>query len=527
MTAGPNPPERPAPDGSQAPAAGSRLVQGFARGLAWTWLAIAATGLSSLFTVAWAVRRLGTEDLGRYVLAVAVFELLTIVESSAGLSVIHATARAEESGSDQERLTERLTVAATHGAYSVVGLLAVILTGASLGLQASGLRDFGLPSAALLLLGLAASVGVATAALPAIATGCRRFSTVAISSLIGAGVKTAATVVLVGRLGITGLAIAYAGKVIGERAYLVVRMRAIAPWFGFRPVRVERAILRKVALFAAPLLVLGLSAQLFTLIDLLVVGTLTGASTVALYQVGSLIPLQLRSLLLRGYSVSFPAVAGARIHLEQETATIVLTRLFAYGGGALFALVAVCRSDVVHLVLGRRSPVTEAVILAFCVAGAVDVTVHGWVSILIARGLQKRMAWAVVIELPANLLLTIALVSAFGLRGAAVSFAVTVAFMDFVVFPLVSRRQFAHPVLGLLLRHGIVPAGLGALASGAAGGLVFQIGSGSVERIATTGVAGAAASIALGLALLGPSGRATLRAIFAPQLPVGGVPAPS
>jgi O-antigen/teichoic acid export membrane protein len=518
--------ESPVPGGAATP--GPPLLGGYARGVAWTYLSVVLTGASTFFLAAWSVRRVGTAEYGVFALVAALAALLMVFDYAMGLAVQRAASRVA-AGLDVDE--QQAVVHAAHGAYALLGVgIAAVAGSAAVLLAVAGLDDVPRLPAVVVLLGLATALQVGTAALPAVAAGCRRFSVRSGASIAGVAVRVAVALLTVGRFGVAGLGMAQVAGVVADRLVLLRLLGGTVPWFAVRPARPRPAALRTVAGFAFPLLVLNLGAQLFAVSDLVAVGAFAGKSAVGVYQLAALLPIQVGGFLMIGYNVAFPALSGSDDPGAQEAATAFLTRVFVFVGGAALALAGLLRADVVEVVLGRPSDLAEDVVGLFCAIGVANLTVHGLASLLIARGHQAVMARVVSIEFLVNVILTILFVVSFGAVGAAVATLATVVLMDFLVFPVIARGRFIQPVLTTVGRHGAVPALMGAAVAAVAASVATPAGSGA-PRLAVAGVVGVALAAVAGLVMLGPSGRTTLRHAFragrpatVPAAPVGARP---
>lgn len=492
------------------------LLRGYARGVAWTYLSVLLTGASTFFLVGWTVRRAGTAEFGQFAIVASVAGLLAIFDYALGLAVQRASARVESGSPGAD--AERATVHAAHGAYAVLGAaLAAVAVVLAAAINLAGPARMPRLWSTVALLGLATALQLATAALPAVALGGRRFVARSTASLAGLAVRLAVAVLTVGRLGVPGLALAHLAGVAVDRLVLLAWLRRQVPWFVARPVPPDRAALRLVSGFALPLLVLNVSAQLLVASDLVVVGALVGAAAVGVYQVAALVPVQLGGLLMIGYNVAFPALAGSDDHPGQESATAFLTRLFSFLGATGLALAALLRADVVAVMLGRPSALAEVVVVITCAVCMANLTLHGLVSLLIARGEQALMARLVAVELPLNLVLTVGLVLAMGAAGAALATLATVLLLNFVAFPIASRGRFARSPVETVARHGLLPALAGAAVALAAAQMAAAVAGAGAGRLALGGALAALGGGVTGLVLLGPGGRRTLRRALAPD----------
>ncbi|MGI8806671.1 MAG: polysaccharide biosynthesis C-terminal domain-containing protein [Acidimicrobiales bacterium] len=509
--------------GGEAPAPPS-LLGGYGRGVGWTYLSLLLTGGSTFFLAAWSVRRVGTAQYGLFALVTSLAALLTIFDYALGLTVQRAGSRVGAGEPDDENLT---TVHAAHGAYVLLGLAGLactLVTCAVAGLAGPAGPPYLVETVALL--GAASSLQLGTAALPAVALACRRFSLRSGATVVGVAVRVGVALLAVGRFGVAGLALAQLLGVVVERLVLAELVQRRIAWFTLRPTIPDRRALRDVSGYALPLLLINVSAQLFAVSDLVAVGALVGASAVGVYQVSSLVPLYIAAVLVVGYNVVFPSLAGSDDSAGQEQATMFLTRLFGYLGGTGLALVAVLRRDVVELLLGRPDDLAEDVLLVLCAMSLANLVVHGLASLLIARGRQRLMARAVAIELPMNIVLTVALVVAFGAVGAAVGTLITAVLMDFLILPIVSRGEFGHPALAITLRHGVVPAAAG-VAVALVGAQAARLAGTPAPRLLLAASAAGVVAVAAGLALLGRGGRRTVRDAFAGTPPAAAYTRPT
>ena len=503
------------PETPVEPPSTTSLLGGFARGLAWTYVGLVLTGASTFFLAAWAVRRIGTAEYGLYALITSWTALLVICHYAIGFSVVRASARVDANLPSLDGVEDRQIVHAAHGAFAWMGALAMAVTVVACGaviVTGSGSDSYLLVT--ILLLGLATSLDVGTAAIPSVARGHRQFSLLTAATLVSVVVRVGVALATINRFGVAGLAFAQVVGVLAERMMLARLLHTRVGWFELRARNPDRRALRLVTAMAVPLVVLNLGAPLFNLIDLVTIGAFVDRSAVGVYQIASLLPVYVISILFVGYTVVFPSLSGSDDAADQESATMFLTRIFSYVAGTGFMLALWLRRDIIVVLLGEPSGWAESVLVISAAACLADMFVHGMATLLIVRGRQKLMARAVAIQIPVNLALTIVLVAAFGAVGAAVGKLATLLLLDFIVFPIISRGEFGQSALSATLRHGMVPAAAGAAVATVAGAAAMQMGS-PVERFATAAVVGGTLAVAAGLVLLGSEGRKSLRGAFA------------
>lgn len=504
MTLGGQAEERPCDDGGPP-----TLLIGFARGVGWTYVGLVLMGSSNIFLAAWTVRRVGTGQFGLFALVTAMAGLLAMFDYALGIAVVRAGGRLARQ--EQTHRAEDLEVVhAAHGGYLMLGAAMVTLTViGGVGLFVSGpTRPYLVET--VVLLGLATSADLATAAAPGVAVGSRLFSLRTAGIAAGVTVRVIVALCTVDRFSVAGLAAAQFLGVTAERIVILVLLRSRVHWFDARPRIPDARALGRVSRFAGPLVALNISGQLLTVSDILVVAALAGAAAAGVFQVSTMLPLYAGAVLMTGYNVIFPMLAASDDRVVQEDTTSFLTRVFSYLCSVGLMLAIFLRRDVVTVVLGRTSAVGEMVLLLYCATCLINTVLHGMASLLIARGRQHLMSRAVAIELPTNIVLTVAFVGLFGAVGAATATLVTVVLMDFIVFPMITRREFLEPALATVARHGAVPATVG-MGTAAAAALIGRMLSTPVARLSVGALSAAILGGVAGMAFLGSKGRTMLR----------------
>jgi hypothetical protein len=119
-------------------------------------------------------------------------------------------------------------------------------------------------------------------------------------------------------------------------------------------------------------------------------------------------------------------------------------------------------------------------VMWICAAAlCVDVSYHGVVQTMFARGQQGILAKYTWIELILNLSATIVGVKFFGPLGSALALAITIFVTDIVGFPIIARGRWGSLPGRFVLSHGVVQS--------AAGGLI-AVGIGIVPILMTSGI---------------------------------------
>jgi O-antigen/teichoic acid export membrane protein len=507
------------PLGDEGPSPSSALA-GLGRSIAWSYAGLATSAVSGLIVTAYALRRVGAEVFGVFALATTVLALFTTLDFGLSLAVVRATARdRDDDGASQ---SSHRTIEVAHAAYVALAAATVVFGGAFAVIAprlfpSSAVAGTG-PRLMLLFVTLAVAVNLGTSALTGMATGRRQFRLLAVAAAASASVTFAIVVAFLGSVGVSVLGLADLGGALVGAGVVWAWAHTREVWFSLWPVRPSRAELRNVATFALPLLLLTASSQIVFSTDLIVVGAVATAATVAFYKVGTLIPNQAITGLYAGYDTVFPGLAGSRDDGHQVEVTAFLTAVMAFIAGAGFGALALLRTSIATLLVGHPSSFTSSVIAVFCAVWLVNVPAHGLALLLLAKGEQRRLTPVIIIEAAANLVLTVTFAVAFGPLGAAVATLVTYTVANLVLVPLVARSQ-VQGSFSVLIRSGIGPAVAGLVVAGAVlaptaslpvGAERLGVGLPSVVIVAST----------VGILLLGRSGRSQLGVMLRRSAPL-------
>lgn len=442
-------------------------ADGVGRDVVLTYLTPLATAVTSLLLLGYALRHVGTTDYGLFAILSSIIALVTMVDYSLSTSVVRSAAQRATAANDAARDAAGFEVSVAHSALAVLGGCVVLLGVPMAYLLPSVIQ---VPTGrgsdlfvCTLLISLAAGLSLATAALAGAARGCRLFGALALSSLAGMASRVILVVLLAPRLKLVALGVAQLTSVLVDRVLIAGWIRRRVPWFPFRPRRFTLASARRVAAFAAPLLLFAINYQIVTSSDAIAIGVLVGAPAVAAYRVGAIIPIQTLVLLATAWTAIFPTLAGERSPSAQLALMRFATRILTYVGAICFGVIALFREDVVRLLFGRADPLAELVMLLFSLIFAVHLGLHGLFMLLVARNRQRVVALVVPVELAINLSLTVILVQVFGPWGAALAGVISYGFTDLVLFPFLARREFVPVPARLIATDTLVPALLGGL----------------------------------------------------------------
>jgi O-antigen/teichoic acid export membrane protein len=467
--------------------------------------------------VGFAFRKLGASTYGAYALVVTVLGLLTTVDYGFNMTVVRAAARDNPSFSVQETAQARRDVQVANSAYGVMGVIALLISVASISVVvAVKSRSIGGTYALPLtmgLVGLSVALSLATSAYTGLPTGRQQFHVPAIAGILGVIANIAVVVPTLGMLGLPSLGLGLLANALVNAAFPAVWLKIREPWFHLLPGRVRWTEVQRVGSFAMPLLVISVYGQVIAATDLVVVGVVATAAAVAFYKIGNLAPSQAVSWLFNGYDTVFPSLAGTQDERGQEATTLFLTRVASYVAGSSFCAMMLLRADVVTVIMGHQSSLAEEVVLVFCGVWLINIPVHGLLLLLIARGRQGVFIPLVGAEAIANLVLTVVFAMEIGPIGAALATLVTIFATNVIVLPILVRKEFGSMTPWRIAGDGFACGGIGGTVATAAILPVLVLGVGWARLAAGLGVAGAA-SILAGFLLLRSGGRETLLTMF-------------
>jgi O-antigen/teichoic acid export membrane protein len=487
------------------------------RNIIWSYGGQAGSLLSSVVIAAVAFRSLGAPGFGVYALVVSVTNLLGTANFGLNAAVVQATSRDDPAFEEESRKQARRDVEVAHAAYVVLGGVALVGTAVILlvvthmNVNPHARGDY-LP-AMVLLLGAATAATLGTSAFAGIPVGRRRFAVNMVSTLAGSAVNVLVVITMLGTIRAAALGAGQLASIVASRLVNYVWLRREEPWFRIVPPRARRVELRRVAVFALPLLVISVGGQVIATTDLLVVGAVASASAVALYRIGSLAPNQASIVLFTGVDTGFPVLAATPDPAEQERTARFLSRLACFSAGVVYGAMMLFRADVLRILSGHSSALGENVLLVFAGVWLVNVPVHCIALLLIARGRQRAFAPLVAGEVIANVALTVVLAIVIGPLGAAIATLVTIFLSNQLLLPRILRGELVSASPRVVSAEGVLwlVGGVLMAACGASGFLFLQAG---VLRLALGTVAACVAGAIGGGLVLRSGGRAELVALL-------------
>ena len=452
-------------------------LSGTGRHFVWLNLPSAVSLIASIFLLSYSVRKIGTVAYGGVVTISSTIAILTLFSGALRYAVVRSGSRLNdrpERGSDETK-SDREEVLAAHSTF-VAAALVILVIAAGLGwlipldLHMTGPSALQTYVATIVYVG-ASCVGISVMSYSAVLTGREQFGTVAKIAVVGIAVQIAGTLLLVDRYRIIGLALAALAAAIVEAGLTYVIGHRRFPWLSLIPHRPERSVASGVLRYAAGIAILSATATICASSDAFIIGAFRNGASVTIFKVGVVAPTGLVVFLYSSSAVLFPRLARSSNRDRQEDAVGQMGRISGWIAGWVFASLCLLSNDVVRLLLGHDNPQASQVLWICSAALMVDVSYHGIIQVIYARGQQGFLAKYSWIELVFNLAATCVLVRQFGPVGSAWALAATIVLTDLVGFPIIMRGRWGSSAGRFVIRHGV-------LQSLAAAALTIVIGIG-------------------------------------------------
>lgn len=418
----------------------------------------------AFFAIPFAARALGPARFGLLGLAWALVEYLSFVDLGLGRATVRFVAASIRTGGRDLRQTVAVAVTT----QVAVGLTAAAILAAAASKLAYGVfslepavRD----EATMMFYAVAANLGtvVVIGALRGILEGAHRFD---LSNAVKIPAASAATLVpAVGAVMGASLAtifwVVFAVRVVGAAVTVATIPRAI-PGFAWEWPREWRQ-LRALLSFSAWLTVSSVINPILAGFDRLVLATIAGAAAVGLYTgpyEGAtrllLVPISAVAVLFPTLSAGNTANEAARTQRVVESALRQLTLVMVVPVTVLF----VFAPEVLRLWLGDAFAANGATALRILLVGvAANAIAHVPSVFLYAIGRPDLPAKNHIAELLIHLPVTIALVRAYGVTGAALAWTFRIT-LDALLLTYAAARHGAFPGLDAARRQWMATAAL-------------------------------------------------------------------
>ena len=390
------------------------------------YVLLAVNIVTGIFLLPFTIEHLGKDLYGLWMMVAAMTAYFQLLDLGFGHSLVRHIAEADVR-QDDERINELASTFVV--IFSLLGIAVLIATGVMTFLalpRYPNIRPDHLAVAqpVMMMLGLRVAVALPMSVFGAISTSRQAFTRNGITALVVTLLQTAATVIVLSSgYGLVTLVAATTSIALlsygayAHTAYHVLPALRIRPFRSFRRERV-----REMASFGIYVFIINIAVQVGFNLDHLVVGAWMGTAAVAVYAVSFRLADYQRQLCNQFNGLLFPVLvkfgaAGNTVSLR-ETVTESTRLAFALVAGVTAVLLLVGDS-LVHAWVGPGFEAGVLPLYALAIAGVVLVAQQPLGSLLMGTGHHRLVAAACVLESIANLVLSIALVSRYGLLGVA------------------------------------------------------------------------------------------------------------
>ncbi len=449
-----------------------RPLQRIARNVATRYLLVAAEMIVGLITLPFNLHHLGQEAYGLWMLTAGVTIHFSLLDLGYGGAMVKFVAQ-YRAHRDARALNEiASTIFVLFSCVGIAAYLGVVALAFNLD------HVFRLtPEQAqtgkwiLLIVGAYVAANFAFGPFGGICSGFQRYD---INNVVGATTTIIVAVVNVAVLLLGYGLITLVGVMTAVRllALLVYRRNAyrVFPQLQVRPALFRRERLREVTGFSVYAAVIDWANRLNYEIDEAVIGVFLGAAPVAVWAVADRIISATQRLTNQGNTVLFPVVVDSdATNREGRLQTVLLegTRLSMALVAPIAMVLIVLADPFVRLWVGANMLGAVPVLQILAVAVTLRVANATGTTVLKGSGSVRQLAMINLGTGVANLALSAALITPFGLPGVAVGTLIPIAFASvFIVFPKACRRV-GLPVLRAA-RHAVWPAAWPAVIAGAA-----------------------------------------------------------
>jgi O-antigen/teichoic acid export membrane protein len=479
-----------------------------ARNVSTRYLAIAAETIIGLVMLPFNLGHLGKEEYGLWVLLGAVTVHFSTLELGYGSGLVKYVAH-YRARRDATALNE---IASTM--FCLFGGLALVAYAVMIGVALNLDRVFALnPQQAetglyiLLIIGIYVALNFPFSVYGGVISGFQRYD-VNNSMAILVSVVVAATNAAVLLAGYGLVTLVAATTFVRILAYFVYRRNAyrVFPALRIRPSLFRRARLREVTGFSVYASIIDWANKLNYQMDQIIIGVFLGSSAVAVWAPAERIASGVQRLTNQLNGVLFPAVVDSDASDKRHRLQQILlqgTRLSLVMVVPVSIALVMLAEPLVRAWLGRQADAVAGcipIIQILSIAVALRVGNATGNIILKGAGEHKLLAWVNLGTGVVNAVLSIALISRFGLVGVAWGTLGPIAVAAiFVLYPAACRR------VGVPLRQAFVesifPAVWPALVSGGLLAFTRQISSGTLLAVALQAIAAGLLYLALFFAL--------------------------
>jgi O-antigen/teichoic acid export membrane protein len=411
------------------------------KGAASNYLSLGANVLVGLALTPFIISHLGKTGYGIWALIstfIGYYGLLDLGISSA----VQRYVALHRGQGDQEALNQTISTA-----LAIFFCTGALIIGASFVLSdpvagffqvaAAEVNDF---QSVFRIIGITIALTFPTNVFAAIITGHEKFvvlNYVTLSTILLRAVLIVAA--LSAGAGIVALALANLAGQIFKLCVNFINYKRIMPAGQVRLKFVRRGTFRKIVYFGGVATVIMIANQMRTALDRIIVGKWVGLAEVGVYAIAAQITEYIMTVVIQGMNVLTPRFASLKAVQEREQiqkifgTALHISAFLAFGfcmGALLFG------EDLIELWVGKEFTDAKYILWILSIGFVFDLAQHPGIPLMFALNRHYLYAMTIVGEAVAKIVISLLLVSRYGMIGAALGTAV----------PMVITRIFIQPV---------------------------------------------------------------------------------
>lgn len=410
------------------------------------YVLLGITIVLGIFLMPFTMSHLGQSNYGLWMLVASMTAYFQLLDLGYGNGLVRQITQADAQG-DENGVNEVLsTFLVVYGALGLVALAATALLALTVLPRFPNLSPEQIPTAQWVLgiLGFRMAIGFPMGIFGAVTTARQRFALTGSVAIAVALLQAAATfLILRAGYGLVPLVAATTSlNVLSYVAYAAVA-RQTFPGMRLSPSLFSRRQVREVTAFSFYLFLISIAIHVGTSVDNLIIGAFAGTSAIAVYTVALRLAEYQRQLCGQFSGFLFPLMVrfDASGDGEAMRATLVDGTRLALG---LVSGVTVCLlafgGDIVTFWMGPGFSGSIVPLYLLALAGVIVVAQGPAGNSLLATGRHRLVAGVSILNILLNIVLSLALVSRYGLTG--VAFGTTIPYIVLnagIVMPVAAR----------------------------------------------------------------------------------------
>lgn len=413
------------------------------------------------------MRHLGKAEYGLWMMVASMTAYFQLMDFGYGNGLVRQVARADAAGDENEINT---TLSTFFVVYTLIGLatlggVAVLMTVVAPRFPNLTSDQVVTAQWVLFILGIRVAVGFPMTVFGAVTTARQRFAlTGAISIVVAIAQAVATYFVLSAGYGLIPLVAATTSISLASYGAYAAAARSAFPNLHLTPRRFSRRHVREVTAFSLYLFLITIAIQLGTNVDSLVIGAYLGTSAVAVYMVAMRLAQYQWQLCGQASSLLFPVIV--RMHAAGDRGALKTTLLegtrlaLALVGGLTVCMIAFGPS-LIREWMGPGFEGSTGPLLVLATLGIFIVAQGPTGNILLGAGRHRLVGLVAIIDVLANLALSLYLVRHVGITGVALGTAIPYVIVNMGIMVPAACRLLDVPLVSLV-RVAAAPAAVGA-----------------------------------------------------------------